>query len=158
MAKSTPNHIERSILIEAPRGRVWDALTDAKKFGEWFHVNLRGAFEPGETVTGSVTEKALHGLPVKMEIGLMDHEKLFSWRWHPAAINPNVDYSREPMTNVEFTLEDAPHGHTHLTVVEKGFDEIPPERRDAAYRMNYEGWGIQMSRIEDYVTSQSERQ
>jgi uncharacterized protein YndB with AHSA1/START domain len=153
MAKTTPNHIERSILIHAPRERVWDALTDAKKFGEWFHVHLRGNFEPGETIIGSVTEETVHGLPVKMEIGLMDHEKLFSWRWHPAAVNPSVDYSREPMTNVEFRLADAPRGNTHLTVVESGFDEIPPERRDAAYRMNYEGWGIQMGRIEDYIAS-----
>src|SRR5262245_45531408 len=126
MAKTTPNHIERSILIEAPRDRVWDALTDAKKFGEWFHVNLRGNFTPGETIKGSVTESSLHGLPIAMDIGLMDGQKLFSWRWHPAAVNPNVDYSREPTTLVEFKLEDAPRGATHLTVVESGFREIPP--------------------------------
>jgi len=155
MAKTTPNQIQRSILIQAPREVVWDALTDAKKFGEWFHVHLRGDFEPGETVMGSVTEKDLHGLPVTMQIGLMDRQKLFSWRWHPAAINPNVDYSREPTTLVEFKLEDAPGG-THLTVVESGFREIPPARRDAAYRLNYEGWGIQMSRIEDYLSSRKE--
>lgn len=153
MAKTTPNHIERSVLIRAPRDQVWDALTDARKFGEWFHVHLRGDFEPGETITGSVTEKDLHGLQVKMDIGLMDRQRLFSWRWHPGAINPNIDYSREPTTLVEFKLEDGPKGATHLTVVESGFREIPPERRDAAYRLNYEGWGIQMSRIEDYVTS-----
>ena len=126
-----------------------------KKFGEWFHVHLRGDFEPGETVMGSVTEKDLHGLPVTMEIGRMDRQKLFQWRWHPAAINPNVDYSREPTTLVELKLEDAPGG-THLTVVESGFREIPPARRDAAYRLNYEGWGIQMSRIEDYLSSRKE--
>ena len=151
MAKTTPNHIERSILIPAPRERVWGAITNAKEFGEWFHVQLRGNFEPGETIIGSVTEKDFHGLPVRMEIGQMDHEKLFSWRWHPAAINPSVDYSREPTTLVEFKLEDAPGG-THVTVVESGFKEIPPERRDAAFRMNYEGWGIQVSRLEDYIT------
>jgi uncharacterized protein YndB with AHSA1/START domain len=154
MAKTTPDHIERSVLIQAPRDRVWEALTNAKQFGEWFHVHLRGDFEPGETIIGSVTEKDAQGLPVKMEIGLMDHNKLFSWRWHPAAVNPSVDYSREPTTLVQFKLEDAPGG-THLTVVESGFTEIPPERRDAAYRMNYEGWGIQMSRIEDYLSKET---
>lgn len=80
----------------------------------------------------------------------MDTERLFSWRWHPAPVNPNVDYSREPTTLVEFTLEDAPTG-TKLSVVESGFTGLPPERRDAAYRMNYEGWGIQMNRIDQYV-------
>lgn len=150
MAKTTPDHIERSVLIPAPRQKVWKALTDAKQFGDWFGVKLRGNFEPGETVAGSVTEKEHKDLPIEMRIGMMDREKLFSWRWHPAAVNPQVDYSREPTTEVQFKLEDAPGG-THLTVVEKGFDELPAERRDAAYRMNYEGWGIQMSRIEDYV-------
>ena len=151
MAKTTPDHIERSILIQASRDRVWNALTDSRQFGEWFGVKLNGPFEPGETIRGSVTEKDMHGLPIAMDIGEMDTGRHFSWRWHPAAINPNVDYSREPTTLVEFRLEDAPAG-THLTVVESGFTEIPPERRDAAYRMNYEGWGIQMNRIEEYVS------
>ena len=150
MAKTTPDHIERSIIIPAPRERVWNALTDANQFADWFRVKLQGPFEPGATVRGSVNEKDFQGLPVEMEIGQMESGKRFSWRWHPAAINPKVDYSREPTTLVEFRLEDAPAG-THLTVVESGFSEIPPERRDAAYRMNYEGWGIQMSRIEEYV-------
>ena len=149
MAKTTPDHIERSVIIPAPRERVWNALTDANQFGEWFHVKLNGPFEPGETIRGSVEEKDFKG-PVEMEIGRMESGKRFSWRWHPAAINPKVDYSREPKTLVEFRLEDAPAG-THLTVIESGFSEIPPERRDAAYRMNYEGWGIQMNRIEQYV-------
>lgn len=150
MAKTTPDHIERSTIIPAPRDRVWKALTDSKQFGEWFGVKLSGNFTPGETIRGSVMEKDLQGLPIAMDIGEMDTERLFSWRWHPAAINPKVDYSREPTTLVEFRLDDAPAG-TQLTVVESGFTEIPPERRDAAYRMNYEGWGIQMSRIQEYV-------
>jgi len=150
MAKTTPDHIERSVTIAAPRERVWDALTDAKQFGEWFHIKLRGDFEPGETITGTVEEAGFHG-PVEMEIGQMDRKELFSWRWHPAAINPSVDYSREPKTQVELKLKDAPGG-THLTVVERGFSELPPQRRDAAYRMNYDGWGVQLSRIDDYVS------
>ena len=136
MAKTTPDHIERSIIIPAPRERVWNALTDANQFADWFRVKLQGPFEPGATVRGSVNEKDFQGLPVEMEIGQMESGKRFSWRWHPAAINPKVDYSREPTTLVEFRLEDAPAG-THLTVVESGFSEIPPERRDAADRMNY---------------------
>jgi uncharacterized protein YndB with AHSA1/START domain len=149
MAKTTPDRIEHSVIIPAPRDVVWEALTDAKKFGEWFHVRLRGRFVPGETIMGNVEEKDYSG-PVTMDIGEMDTERRFSWRWHPAAINPRIDYSREPMTRVEFRLEDAPAG-THLFVTESGFTELPPERRDAAYRMNYEGWGIQISRIDDYI-------
>jgi uncharacterized protein YndB with AHSA1/START domain len=152
VAKTTPDHIERSIVIPAPRSQVWAALTDARQFGEWFRVNLRGAFEPGARVTGRVTEKDYEHIPVEMTIGKMEREKLFSWRWHPAAINPSIDYSREPTTLVEFKLEDAPGG-TRLSLMESGFGDLPGERRDAAYRMNYEGWGIQMNRIEEYVNT-----
>jgi uncharacterized protein YndB with AHSA1/START domain len=150
MAKTTPDRIERSLIIAAPRERVWNALTDSHKFSEWFNVKLDGMFEPGETIQGSVLEKDFEGLRFQMEIGQMDTERLFSWRWHPAPVNPKVDYSREPTTLVEFKLDDAPAG-TRLSLVESGFTGLPAERRDAAYRMNYEGWGIQMNRIDEYV-------
>jgi hypothetical protein len=52
---------------------------------------------------------------------------------------------------VEFSLEDATGG-TRLSLVEAGFAQLPAGRRDAAYRMNSEGWGVQLSRIDDYVT------
>jgi hypothetical protein len=79
-------------------------------------------------------------------------ERLFSLRWHPYAIDPTVDYSKEPTTLVEFRLEEAPGG-TLLTVVESGFDRIPVERRAEAYRMNTDGWGIQMENIQRHVAA-----
>jgi len=152
MVKSTPDQIERSLIIPAPRERVWEALTDPKQFGEWFHVDLNGdTFEPGVTVRGKVKEKDHENLPIEMTIGQIEENKIFTWRWHPAAIDPQADYSRESTTHVEFMLEEAPGG-TRLSLVESGFDQLPSERRDAAYRMNYDGWGIQLSRIDDYVT------
>jgi hypothetical protein len=82
----------------------------------------------------------------------MEPERLFSWRWHPAAVEAGVDYSKEPTTLVEFRLEDAPGG-TLLTVVESGFDQLPPERRLGAFRGNSEGWEIQMGNIERHVAA-----
>ena len=51
---------------------------------------------------------------VEMPVERMDAERLFSYRWHPYAVDPKVDYSTEPTTLVEFRLEDdggrhAPH-------------------------------------------------
>jgi uncharacterized protein YndB with AHSA1/START domain len=79
-------------------------------------------------------------------------ERLFSYRWHPFAVDKTTDYSHEPPTLVEFRLEDAPGG-TRLTVVESGFDRLPPERRDEAFRMNEGGWAEQMTNIERHVAS-----
>ena len=43
-------------------------------------------------------------------IETMEPERFFSFRWHPYAIEPGVDYSAEPTTLVSFTLEDAGGG------------------------------------------------
>jgi uncharacterized protein YndB with AHSA1/START domain len=82
----------------------------------------------------------------------IEPERLFSFTWHPYAIDPNTDYSAEPPTLVEFTLEPTPSG-TRLTLVESGFDRLPPHRRDEAFRMNDGGWSIQVQKIAEHVAT-----
>jgi uncharacterized protein YndB with AHSA1/START domain len=150
MAKSETDRIEKSILLRAPRARVWQALTDAEEFGKWFGVRLAGTFAPGARVQGKVTHPGYEHLTFDIAIDRMEPQRLFSWRWHPAPVEAGVDYSNEPTTLVVFELEEAAGG-TMLRVVESGFDEIPLARRAGAYRMNEEGWGLQMKSIEQHV-------
>jgi Activator of Hsp90 ATPase homolog 1-like protein len=82
----------------------------------------------------------------------MEPLRTFSFRWHPAAIDPAVDYSAEPTTLVVFRLEEV-QGGTQLTVVESGFDGIPLERRTLAFRLNDGGWAAQMLSIERHVAA-----
>ncbi len=63
---------------------------------------------------------------------------------------PPVDYSSEPTTLVTIELEEVPGG-TWLTVVETGFDSLPAARRASAFRMNEEGWTIQLKNVERHV-------
>jgi uncharacterized protein YndB with AHSA1/START domain len=119
------DRIEKQVRLKAPRARVWRALTDMREFGTWFGVNLT--------------------------VETVEPEKLFSFRWHPYAIDPNMDYSSEPTTLVAFTLEDA-DGGTPLTVVESGFDRIPASRRAKAFEMNSGGWAAQMENIERHLS------
>ena len=147
---SDTDRIEKSILLDAPRPRVWRALTDAKEFGTWFRVALDGTFREGATVRGHITYPGYEHVTMEMLIERLDPERLFSYRWHPYAIERGVDYSAEPTTLVEFRLEDATHG-TRLTVVESGFDRLPSGRRDEAFRMNEGGWSEQMGNIERHV-------
>ena len=132
---SDTDRIEKSILLDAPRSRVWRALTDAKEFGTWFRVTLEGAFQEGATVRGRITHPGYEHVTMEMQIVRLDPERLCSYRWHPYAISPDVDYAAEPTTLVAFRLEDA-RGGTRLTVVESGFDRLPSGRRDEAFRMN----------------------
>lgn len=144
------DRIEKRILLRAPRTRVWQALANADAFGEWFGVKLTGSFAPGARLQGRVTHKGYEHVPFEITIERMEPERLFSWRWHPHAIDPKIDYSSEPTTLVVFELHDVPEG-TILTVVESGFDGIPLERRAEAYRGNEGGWAAQMTAISDYV-------
>jgi len=147
----TADRIEKSVLLRAPRARVWRALANAEAFGQWFGVRLNGSFAPGARLTGQVTHKGYEHVPFEITIERMEPERLFSWRWHPHPIDLKTDYSAEPTTLVVFELKDAPEG-TLLTVVESGFEGISEARRGEAYRGNEEGWTGQMKAIERYVS------
>ena len=155
------DRIEKKILLRAPRGRIWRALTDSKEFGHWFGVKFDGPFVPnaplhGKIVPTSVDEevarhqKPYEGKPFEIVVARIEPERLFSFRWHPFAIEPGVDYSAEPMTLIEFALEEVPGG-TMLTVSESGFDKIPLERRAKAFTANEQGWGMVVKLLEKHL-------
>lgn len=148
---SSTDRIEKEILIHAPRSRVWRALTDANEFGAWFGVKLDSGFSPGKTVKGTIFEPpGYEHLPFEITIEKIEPESLFSYRWHPYAIDLQVDYSKEPMTLVEFRLFEESHG-TLLRITESGFDGLPGHRRATVYRMNDSGWATQIENIRRYA-------
>jgi uncharacterized protein YndB with AHSA1/START domain len=152
MNEST-DRIKRSILLKAPRSRVWRALSNAEEFGDWFGVALKGkTFTAGKRVQGQITHPGYEHVVFDVLIERMEPERLLSWRWHPAAIERSVDYSKEPTTLVVFELKEA-EGGTLLTVVESGFDKLPPSRRLDAFRMNSGGWDQQMQNLEKHVAT-----
>jgi uncharacterized protein YndB with AHSA1/START domain len=157
----TPDRIEKKVLLRAPRQRVWRALSDATEFGAWFGVRFDGPFAPGALLHGVVVpttadpevarkQKEYEGAPFDITVERMDPERLFSFRWHPFAIDPAVDYAAEPTTLVVFTLDEQ-EGGVLLTVTESGFDGIPLERRARAFQANEGGWALQVRMIERYL-------
>jgi uncharacterized protein YndB with AHSA1/START domain len=150
---SSTDRIEKQVLLRAPQARVWRALTNAQEFSTWFGVTLDGAFVVGATTGGQINHPDYRHLRFEVQIEKMEPEKLFSYRWHPYAAEPKRDYSKEPTTLVEFRLQPTREG-TLLTVVESGFDKLPSDRRDLAFRMNDGGWTEQLANIERHVASQ----
>jgi uncharacterized protein YndB with AHSA1/START domain len=144
------DRIEKRTLVRAPRARVWRALTRASEFGAWFRAEFTGEFVEGKHVSGRITYPGYEHLRIELFIERMQPEALFSFRWHPHAVDPHKDYGEEPTTLVEFRLEDAPEG-TALTLVESGFDRLPAERRELAFRMNGEGWTAQLDNVKGHV-------
>lgn len=144
------DRIEKAIEIKAPVSRVWKALTDYREFGTWFRVRLEGPFVPGEKAGGRITYPGYEHVRMEVTVEEMRPERLFSFTWHPYAVEPGIDYAKEPPTLVVFTLEPT-KGGTLLRVVESGFDDIPAHRRDEAFRMNEGGWQEQMGNIARHV-------
>jgi uncharacterized protein YndB with AHSA1/START domain len=144
------DRIEKSIELKASVSRVWRALTDYREFGEWFRVKLEGPFVAGQVAGGNITWPGYEHIRMEVVVQKIEPERFFSYTWHPFAIDPKVDYSKETPTLVEFTLKKSEKG-TLLTVTESGFDKIPSERRAEAFRMNENGWAQQMKNVESYV-------
>lgn len=144
------DRIEKTIVLRAPRARVWRALAQADQFGAWFGMALEGAFAPGARLAGRITTPGHEHLTVELTVEQVQPEWLLSYRWHPYAVEPGVDYAGEPTTLVEFHLADVADG-TQLTVVESGFDGIPLARRATAFRKNEQGWAEQLTRLARYV-------
>jgi uncharacterized protein YndB with AHSA1/START domain len=144
--------IEKQIELKAPVARVWRALTDFREFGSWFRVRLEGPFEVGKPARGRITYPGYEHLAWEAVVVSMEPERLFSFTWHPYAVDPKVDYSKETPTLVEFRLEKTAAG-TLLRLTESGFDKIPAHRLADALRMNEGGWSEQMRNIERHVAS-----
>ena len=160
MASST-DRIEKSVVLRAPLERVWRAISDSKQFGSWFGVQFDGPFVEGKSIVGKMVTTSVDAEVAKRQEPYRGHRfefavdrvepmRLFSFRWHPFAMDSNVDYSKETSTLVEFVLEEV-QGGTKLTVTESGFDQIPIERRAKAFAANEGGWAAQMKLIEKYL-------
>src|SRR5262245_6878138 len=165
MAVAVTDRIVKSILLHAPRARVWRALTNAKEFGQWFGMRFEGQFTPGAHIRGAITpttvdaevarsQKPYEGLPFEITIDRIEPERLFSFRWHPFAIEPGVDYSHEPTTLIVFELDQVGND-IKLTGTESGFDQIPLERRAKAFTANEGGWTMVVTLIEKYLAKNS---
>jgi len=166
-ARETPDRIEKQVTLRAPLSRVWRAVSDAKEFGIWFGVEFDQPFVAGKSIKGKMVptqvdaevaklQEPYQGRPFDWTVERIEPERLISFRWHPFAIEENVDYSQEPTTLVVFQLEEIEQG-TRLTITESGFAKIPLERRAKAFTANEGGWTHQAKLLEKYLVAHAAR-
>jgi uncharacterized protein YndB with AHSA1/START domain len=149
------DRIEKRITLDAPIDRVWHAIAHAPSFGAWFGVDFTGVeFVPGQHARGRITHPGYEHLAVDALIERVEPPRLLSFRWHPNATDPSVDYEKEPRTLVVFELQALESG-TLLILTESGFDALPESRRASAFRGNDEGWEEQSRRIARHVSNAS---
>jgi uncharacterized protein YndB with AHSA1/START domain len=156
------DRIEKTVVLRAPVERVWRAISDSKEFGTWFGVEFDGPFIAGKAMIGRIVptqvdpevaklQEPHRGAKFECMIEAVEPMTRFAFRWHPFAIDPNVDYSKEEATLVEFRLTPE-KGYTRLVITESGFDRMPLERRAKAFTANEGGWEHQCKLIEKYVS------
>ncbi|KOV58776.1 SRPBCC domain-containing protein [Streptomyces sp. MMG1121] len=134
-----PNTIERAILINGSRERVWSVLTEPAFLGRWFgngepvKIDLR----PGGLL---VFDHGIHGV-IPARIQTVEPPHVLSWRWSQGAAGEEPDEANA--TLVEFTLtEDDSTGGTRLTMVESGFAHLglPTDEATDRHRANSQNW------------------
>jgi uncharacterized protein YndB with AHSA1/START domain len=160
---SSTDRIEKKILLRAPIHRVWNAIADATAFGDWFGMEFHKPFAAGAIAKGCIRptkcddgiarmQAKYDGFPLELNIEQIEPMRLFSYRWHPFALDTTIDYSKEPMTLVTFALDPA-EGGTMLTITELGFDGLPNGRRTDAFEGNEEGWDGMAPLIANYLSA-----
>jgi uncharacterized protein YndB with AHSA1/START domain len=155
------DRIEKKILLAAPRGRVWRAVSEAERFGYWFGAVFDGPFVAGARLRARITPTRVDPQVALMQapyagatfdflVERIEAPSCIAFGWHPFAVLPGIDYDSEPPTQIVFALEEAPGG-TQLTITESGFERLPQQRRMAAYAANDGGWAMQTRLIEKYL-------
>ena len=158
------SRIEKKIVLKATRERVWQAISDSAHFGTWFGVEFDGPFVAGSWMSGRIVSTKVdpevaklqephRGKAFKIFVELVEPMERFAFRWHPYAIDPTIDYSKEPTTLVTFALAQAEDGIL-LTITESGLEQIPAARRKQAFEANDGGWTHQTRLIEKYLAIQ----
>jgi uncharacterized protein YndB with AHSA1/START domain len=157
------DRIRKRVVLRAPVPRVWSAISDSSKFGAWFGARFEGPFVAGKAAKGQIApttvdpevarlQESHAGHPLELLVERVEPMRLFSFRWHPYAVDKTADFSNEPTTLVSFELSEVPGG-TELVITESGFDALPASRRAKAFEMNDGGWTHQARLIEKYLAN-----
>jgi uncharacterized protein YndB with AHSA1/START domain len=156
------DRIEKQVVLRASRARAWRAISNSSEFGTWFGVAFDGQFLAGTAIRGKIVptkvdpevaklQQPYDGRAFNIAIEKLDPEREFSFRWHPFAIDVDVDYAGQPTTLVVFVLNEVSEG-VLLTITESGFEQVPLERRAKAFAANEGGWTHQAKLLEKYLT------
>lgn len=153
--------IEKVVVLRAPLHKVWKAVSDSTQLGAWFGAEFDAPFEAGKKCRGRIVPTQIdpeiaklqephRGMAMTWDIVAIEAPSYFAYRWHPGVTDPEVDYTTEPTTLVEFRLEEVPGG-TKLTITESGFEHIDVKRRAEVKHGNSEGWAAQTRLVAKFV-------
>lgn len=139
--------VERHIWIDAPRERVWDALTDPVQIEQWF--------SPG-------TPWTLSALAVGGRLFVYDNETQTEMYTqiiekldppHEMVLRSEVEPTDTPATTT-YTLQEE-KGGTRLLIMHSGYEGLPEETRQQRLLQDEEGFTMMLGNIKAVVEKTS---
>ena len=126
--------LKRSIWINAPRQRVWDAVSVPEQIAAWFAPGMTFKFE-NDIVS------------ILMEGQFMD----VAW---VEVVDPPRELTTRPLphklTATTYLLEEE-NGGTRFTVIESGLESMPAEDRAKYLEQNGGGWDLALGNLNAYI-------
>lgn len=140
--------VEHTIWINAPRERVWEAITDGKQISHWWgdHWEIPQV-EAGATIRfGSENDPNLAKEEDWMvaTLAVVDRPREFAIQWPP-----QPQYHSTAMFT-RFVLEEE-NGGTRVTVSESGFEGLPEDIRQKQYEGTAAGYATVMAALKAYL-------
>ena len=99
--------IQRTIVLPAPRERVWKAITQPAELSQWFASQCEFTLEIGSPITLTWA----NGEISRGVIEAIDPPHRFTFRWHAKPTAYSEPLVPENSTVVTFTLEAVDSGH-----------------------------------------------
>ncbi len=122
-----PESVVRTVVLDAPPERVWEAVTEAAMLSEWLAPEVE--LEPHEG--GAVLCRFADGEERRGEVELVEEAERLAFSWHRDGAAPS---------RVELAL-DAVAGGTRLTVIETGLSPT------GAPTLLASGWAVALGRL-----------
>lgn len=130
----TQQTLARSIWIDAPRERVWQAVIDPVQIAQWFAPGTDFAMN-GNTISISMNGQYIDVALIEV----LDPPRQLTTRSLP-----------DRLLTTTYTLEEE-NGGTRFTVTEAGFEGLSPEERQKRLEQDSAGWEMALENLKAYI-------
>jgi uncharacterized protein YndB with AHSA1/START domain len=134
--------VERTIWINAPRERVWQAITTAGQIQQWWggddHWEI-SALEVGGVIKFGDPDDLMTAT-----IGVLDPPHQFTIQWPPQEQYHSIAMS------TTYLLEEE-NGGTQVIVRETGFEALPDDIRQKRFDQTSEGYATVLAGLKEFV-------
>ena len=135
--------VERSVLIDAPAQRVWEAITDPAHLEQWYAPGCPWeipVLQAGATVKFHNTDTDIQLATIEV----LEPLREFTLRWQLDPMHPGLT-----LTNT-FRLEPE-NGNTRVTISQAGYDSLPEAMRQEQLDQDSAAYTAIVESLQNYL-------